>query len=102
MTAVIMAVLQAGAVPVIFSSKPILSAVEKESIAAAATHDADDAIAHGLGVHESIGAASDDDGNAAAAEKPIHSSSTTHRHPQTTPTRQVKPGETSLNLLGAC
>lgn len=98
MTTTVMAVLQAGAVPtaIHFSSTPILTAVERESTAAATdVADADDAIADGLAVQESIGAASHGDGNAAAADKPIHGSSSTHLHPQTTPTCQVTSGKVS-------
>lgn len=90
MTTVIMAVLQAGvAINFInFSSSPILTPADKETAAAASGDE--HAVADGLATPESMGAGSNEDGNATAAEVPIHSSSSTHRHPQHTPTCQVK------------
>lgn len=107
MTAVIMAVLQAGAVPIAFvnfSSSPILAPAYIETAAAAsgaAASGDEDAFADGLATLESMGPASHADGNDAAAEKPVHGSSA-HLHPQTTPTCQVKFGDTSWTLRTAC
>ena len=87
-----------------FSSSPILAPADKETAAAAsgaAASGDEDAFADGLATLESMGPASHADGNATAAEKPVHGSSA-HLHPQTTPTCQVKSGETSLMLLAAC